>query len=240
MTGDAGYQWAQSWYAADSSNQQWAYLNGVGYNIENFWGKVAFDLAAGGDGKTNETTSNVSSFSYENWFSQQHFMTINSWDGAVWATEKSTEKLRMVAGSIALSPLAVEALGSLGVAVASWGNRLFKVKDFGAVWFHSKSGGQVGSLTTSLRGRTITFENFSVVTSRGAWGKVGGGAQELVGPMRSLVGYAESMGARNIIIKGRFESAEGAMLGGGQVGGSFSYSFSATTSGLRNFLSGLR
>lgn len=69
------------------------------------------------------------------------------------------------------------------------------------------------------------------------------GAAELVGPLRKMLSYAQSQGAKTITLKGYYASEEGSILGTGSadnVGQRFSFSFPATTDGLKAFLKGLR
>ncbi len=54
------YESWSTWHAVNTHNQQWEYMNGSAYNLANFWGKVAFDLAAGSPDVNN--SNSVGSF----------------------------------------------------------------------------------------------------------------------------------------------------------------------------------
>jgi RHS repeat-associated protein len=96
--------------------------------------------------------------------------------------------------------------------------------------------GQLYSPNVILNGRSILFQDFSVGTARGFMGLGEKGAAELYGPMRQLINYSQRNGATSITLSGRYATPEGAALGGGQVGQSFSFSFQATREGLTGFL----
>ncbi|MBU3059590.1 hypothetical protein [Pseudomonas indica] len=90
-----------------------------------------------------------------------------------------------------------------------------------------------------LKGNEIIFDDFSVGTSKGFIGVGSEGAAELVGPLKQMLKYAQSQGAKTVTLKGYYATEEGAALGAGKVGEKFSFSFPATNEGLRSFLKGL-
>jgi len=125
-----------------------------------------------------------------------------------------------------------------------WGYRGFQaykaaraVRSLGKFNVAAKNGvGQVFSPAVSMQGKTITFADFSIGTSRGFIGFGEKGAAELLGPMKELVEYSRAQGAELITLSGKYATEEGAALGGGRVGEAFSYTFEASRDGLKEFL----
>lgn len=132
------------WRASENRGEQWSYMNGAAYNIANFWGKVAFDLAAGGDGKP---VNNGSYFSYENWLSQQNFMTINPWDGGVWATGYNIDQqmTKVMSGMASVVPVG---------AGISWGRLLFASNSSRVFWSGSRSSKLAAEIFAKNKGAT--------------------------------------------------------------------------------------
>lgn len=118
---------------------------------------------------------------------------------------------------------------------------LVAAKELGGRLFTASNGiGTLGSLKILQRGDNIIFDDFTVGTARGMLGAGQKGATELVGPLRELLRFSQQNGAKTITLNGKFVTDEGAALGRGVVGDSFSFSFPATQEGLRTFLGGLR
>ncbi|MEV1711480.1 DUF637 domain-containing protein, partial [Pseudomonas aeruginosa] len=113
-------------------------------------------------------------------------------------------------------------------------------KDLGKVSFDASNGvGTIYSPRVTLNSGEIIFDGFSVGTSKGLIGVGADGAAELVGPLRKMLSYSQSQGAQTITLKGHYASEQGSMLGTGSVNNvnqKFSFSFPATTDGLKAFL----
>lgn len=58
--------------------------------------------------------------------------------------------------------------------------------------------------------------------------------------MKDLISFSQKNGANTITLTGKYATKEGAALGGGKVGDSFSFSFPATQQGFKDFLGTLR
>lgn len=131
-----------------------------------------------------------------------------------------------------------------GVAVSSIGMvRLLGVetKALGSASFSAANGiGQLYSPNVVLSGSTMIFNDFAVGTARGFMGLGAKGAAELLGPMRQLVEFAQQAGAKQITLSGKYVTEEGAQLGGGKIGETFSYTFDATADGLKSLINQLR
>jgi len=107
----------------------------------------------------------------------------------------------------------------------------------GKASFTAKNGiGQIYSPEAVLAGDTLILNDLAVGTARGLIGVGSKGAAELLGPMRELVRFGQQNGARVITINGRYVSEEGAALGGGKVGDTFSFTFTADEAGLRQLI----
>lgn len=114
-------------------------------------------------------------------------------------------------------------------------------KYLGSTSFYAKNGiGNLYSPSVLLKGGEIIFKDFAVGTSRGLIGIGEKGASELYGPLKQLAEFAQETGAKTISLQGRYVTEEGAALGGGVIGDSFSFSFAASKEGLRQFIRGLR
>jgi filamentous hemagglutinin len=112
-----------------------------------------------------------------------------------------------------------------------------ETKALGSVSFSAVNGiGQLYSPSVLLSGSTAIFNDFSVGTARGFMGLGAKGAAELLGPMRELIKYAQQAGAKQITLAGKYVTEEGARLGGGKIGESFSHTFEASASGLKSFI----
>jgi len=139
-----------NWRASENRGEQWSYMNGAAYNIANFWGKVAFDLAAGVDSSTN---NNGSYFSYDNWRSQQNFMQTNPWDGAVWATGYNIDQqmTKVMSGMASFIPV-----GRASGAAIEWGGRLFSAKGLAGNALFKSALGQYKNTQFTNAGRSVT------------------------------------------------------------------------------------
>ena len=110
------------WRATEDHGEKWAYTNGAAYNVNSYWGVMLYSLAAGGYGASG--SNNGSDFSYDNWLSQQNFMQINPWDGAVWAEGyNNDEQMKTVSLSIA----SVFPVGRAAGVTFSLGGRLISM-----------------------------------------------------------------------------------------------------------------
>jgi filamentous hemagglutinin len=113
--------------------------------------------------------------------------------------------------------------------------------DLGKVSFDAANGvGTIYSPKVTMKAGEVIFDDFAVGTSKGFMGYGPDGASELVGPLKKLLEYTQSQGAKTVTLKGYYASEEGAALGAGKVGEKFSFSFPATKEGLRDFLKGLK
>ncbi|WP_269835569.1 hypothetical protein [Pseudomonas sp. MF7453] len=113
--------------------------------------------------------------------------------------------------------------------------------DLGKVSFDAANGvGTIYSPKVTMNAGEVIFDDFAVGTSKGFIGYGPDGASELVGPLKKLLEYTQSQGAKTVTLKGYYASEEGAALGAGKVGEQFSFSFPATKEGLRDFLKGLK
>lgn len=113
--------------------------------------------------------------------------------------------------------------------------------DLGKVSFDAANGiGTIYSPKVTMNAGEVIFDDFAVGTSKGFIGHGPDGASELVGPLKKLLEYTQSQGAKKVTLKGYYASEEGAALGAGKVGEKFSFSFPATKEGLRDFLRGLK
>lgn len=93
-----------------------------------------------------------------------------------------------------------------------------------------------------MLGDEVAFHELAIGTSLGYIGYGPEGAAELVGPLKFLLAYAQSHGAKTIMLTGRYAAGHGSKLGAGtidNVNSNFSFSFPATKSGLMGFLKGL-
>lgn len=127
--------------------------------------------------------------------------------------------------------------GLLGMALVA----KYTPKQLGSASFYAKNGiGNIYSSNVVLRGNTAIYEGLSVGTARGLMGVGPKGAAELVSPLRQLLSHAQGLGAKKVNFRGYYASPEGAALGGGKLGESFSFTFPATKEGLSQFLKGLR
>ncbi|OAI92690.1 hemagglutinin repeat-containing protein [Pseudomonas putida] len=113
--------------------------------------------------------------------------------------------------------------------------------DLGKVSFNAANGvGTIYSPKVTMSAGEVVFDDFAVGTSKGFIGYGPDGASELVGPLKKLLEYTQSQGAKTVTLKGYYASEEGAALGAGKVGEKFSFSFPATKEGLRDFLRRLK
>lgn len=116
-------------------------------------------------------------------------------------------------------------------------------KDLGKASFDAANGvGTIYSPKVTLNNSEIIFDEFAVGTSKGFIGVGADGAAELVGPLKKMLSYAQSQGAKTITLRGRYASPEGSMLGTGSINNvnqNFSFSFPATKDGLKEFLKGI-
>ncbi|MDR2307115.1 MAG: filamentous hemagglutinin N-terminal domain-containing protein [Paucimonas sp.] len=113
--------------------------------------------------------------------------------------------------------------------------------DLGKVSFDAANGvGTIYSPKVTMNAGEVIFDDFAVGTSKGFIGYGPDGASELVGPLKKLLEYTQSQGAKTVTLKGYYASEEGAALGAGKVGEKFSFSFPSTKEGLRDFLRGLK
>ncbi|SDS84781.1 filamentous hemagglutinin [Pseudomonas asplenii] len=113
--------------------------------------------------------------------------------------------------------------------------------DLGKVSFDAANGvGTIYSPKVTMNAGEVIFDDFAIGTSKGFIGYGPDGASELVGPLKKLLEYTQSQGAKTVTLKGYYASEEGAALGAGKVGEKFSFSFPATKEGLRDFLKGLK
>jgi filamentous hemagglutinin len=128
------------------------------------------------------------------------------------------------------------AIGAIGVKAT-----LPVATDLGKVSFNAANGvGTVYSPKVTMNAGEVIFDHFAVGTSKGFIGYGPDGASELVGPLKKLLEYTQSQGAKTVTLRGYYASEEGAALGGGKVGDKFSFNFPATKEGLRDFLKGLK
>ncbi len=114
-------------------------------------------------------------------------------------------------------------------------------KELGSFSASARNGvGQIYSANVTMTGKNISFGNFSIGTQRGFIGTGPKGAAELIGPMKELINFSQKNGANTITLTGRYDTLEGAALGGGKVRDSFSFSFPASQQGFADFLGTLR
>jgi filamentous hemagglutinin len=113
--------------------------------------------------------------------------------------------------------------------------------DLGRVSFDAANGiGTIYSPKVTMNAGEAIFDDFAVDASKDFFGFGPDGAYELVGPLKKLLEYTQSQGAKTATLKGYYASEDGAALGTGKVGEKFSFSFPATKEGLREFLKGLK
>jgi RHS repeat-associated protein len=150
-------------------------------------------------------------------------------EGYVWGAQQI---LLLQAGGFT-AKLGLRLVGSIGAKVAVVAESV----SLGKASFGAANGiGQLYSPNVVLTGKSILFQDFSVGTARGFMGIGEKGAAELYGPMRQLVAFSQKNGANTITLAGKYVTPEGAALGGGQVGQSFSFTFQANREGLLGFL----
>ncbi|WP_156338070.1 hypothetical protein, partial [Pseudomonas sp. MIACH] len=91
-------------------------------------------------------------------------------------------------------------------------------KDLGKASFDAANGvGTIYSPKVTLNNNEIIFDEFAVGTSKGFFGVGADGAAELVGPLKKMLAYSQSQGAKTITLRGRYASPEGSMLGTGSI-----------------------
>jgi len=113
--------------------------------------------------------------------------------------------------------------------------------ELGAVSFNAANGvGQLFSPKVIRSGTQIVFEDFAVGTQQGLLGFGTKGASELAGPLQKLVNFSQQQGAKQITLTGKYVTEEGARLGGGRVGETFSFTFDASKEGLKKLFLQLR
>ncbi|WP_294738395.1 hypothetical protein [uncultured Pseudomonas sp.] len=91
--------------------------------------------------------------------------------------------------------------------------------DLGNVSFDAANGvGTIYSPKVTMNAGEAIFDDFAVGTSKGFFGFGPDGASELVGPLKKLLEYTQSQGAKTVTLKGYYASEEGAALGGRESG----------------------
>ncbi|NWA29171.1 hemagglutinin repeat-containing protein [Pseudomonas gingeri] len=148
----------------------------------------------------------------------------------------------MASGDAALGGTALGVFGGGAIALKDGAKATLPVAtDLGKVSFDAANGvGTIYSPKVTMNAGEVIFDDFAVGTSKGFIGYGPDGASELVGPLKKLLEYTQSQGAKTVTLKGYYASEEGAALGAGKVGEQFSFSFPATKEGLRDFLKGLK
>lgn len=135
----------------------------------------------------------------------------------------------------------ISAIAGMGVGSLTTKGTGLVVRELGGFSAYAQNGvGGIFSPNVTIAGKNIFFNEFSIGTQKGFLGVGPKGAAELVGPMKELINFSQRNGASTITLSGRYAMEEGAALGGGKVGDSFSFSFPATNQGFKEFLETLR
>ena len=139
-------------------------------------------------------------------------------------------------GLLAIVPFAPGTIG-LGIQASRYASEIA----LGPISFYAKNGvGNLYSPNVVLSNENLKFTDFAVGTERGLMGIGKEGATELIGPMRQLIKFAETLGAKTVTFEGKYATEEGAKLGGGKVGESFSFTFPASEDGFKELIGQLK